>query len=150
MLIAATDFLREDKSSLPVQLFPPSKLLESDPCPPAIEQLWSPEEHELVRADFEDEDHLLRSYVEKAKLDHWFEAAVHSAQQAVRHDADQAGEEEALRLVVKEEMSRMENGRLDHEPAEQRDSGSKAHHTDGDMEMEEVGDSSAVGAWIDG
>jgi len=146
-----TGFWRKDNAFLsPFQLFQPSKLLDADPFPFSIEDLYSIEERDLARADYEAEDESLREYVEKAQLDHWFEAAVNAAQLAVRSDADQAGEEEALKFVLKEEISRKENGDVACQPHGRHSTKGGAHPTNGDVEMEEVRDSSLVGAWVDG
>lgn len=101
-----------------------------------------------MEADFDTEHETLRQYVEKARLDHWFDAVANAAKAAVRVDADLAGQREAEKFIEEEKFLAADGDLgLIHSESTTTHTGPSATE---DVEMEEVGESSLVGAWIDG
>jgi nuclear pore complex protein Nup133 len=78
-----------------IKLLSPSQLLNADFFPKSLQKRFRENEVELVRRDLEAEHKVLKTYIEKGRLELHYGGLLKMAQAAVRAEADRAGEKAA-------------------------------------------------------
>ena len=91
----------EDLGSLksPQRLWSPNEILEADLFPEVLHARFQENEREVIRADLEREEEMLKDFVDKGRLQVHFEGLISAAKDLIRKEADRAGDKAAQDVV---------------------------------------------------